>query len=542
MIGTGKKGFTSVLAALLALAVLTSCTVKESTADSASDSAVSSVMTSLNHKKEQVEIDDKNGTTYEVFLYSFADSDGDGIGDINGLISKLDYIDDFGADAIWILPVCPSPTYHKYDVKDYMDIDPQYGTMEDFENLIAESHERNIKIYTDLVLNHTSSEHPWFLAAKEYLTSLGDNEPSSDECKYFDYYSFSKEKKEGYEPLEGTDWYYEARFWGGMPDLNLDNENVRKEIEDIVKFWLDKGVDGFRLDAVTSYYTGNSDKNIAFLSWLNETVKGVKSDAYLVAECWTDFASYTSYYQSGVDSFFDFAFSDSTGALANYARGTSGIINYGNSCLNVQNTLKKYNENAVDAPFTSNHDQARCAGYYTGENADKQIRLAGGLLLMMNGNAFIYYGEELGMKGSGKDENKRAPMQWGDESITCGGPVDMDEIEMTYGTLADQQSDPYSIYNYYKEAAYLRKAWPEIARGEITVESSLSNNDVLVMFKTYEEHTIAIVVNSSEEAMDVDLSSIGEAELAGMLVMDENPVTFENGTIHLPAYSIAILE
>ena len=196
-------------------------------------------------------VDDKYRTTYEIFVGSFCDSDGDGIGDLNGIRSKLDYIEGLGFNALWLTPVHPSSTYHKYDVDDYYAIDPSFGTMEDYEALLKECHDRGIKVYLDLVLNHTSDDHGWFRAASDYLHELpADWDPDPSYCKYFDYYNFKREPADGYTQLEGTGWYYESRFWSEMPDLNLSSEAVRKEIRGIMMYWLEKGADGFRLDAV----------------------------------------------------------------------------------------------------------------------------------------------------------------------------------------------------------------------------------------------------------------------------------------------------
>ena len=191
-------------------------------------------------------IDDKYRNFYEVFVYSFCDSDGDGIGDIQGLISKLDYINDgdpttdtdLGFTGIWLMPIMPSTTYHKYDVINYKDIDKQYGTLEDFEQLIDECNKRGINVIIDLVLNHSSSQHPWFKEATNYLKTLGDGEPSVEDCKYFDYYHFQKESGKGFHKISGTDWYYEGSFWEGMPDLNWENGIIKKEFEDIAEFWI----------------------------------------------------------------------------------------------------------------------------------------------------------------------------------------------------------------------------------------------------------------------------------------------------------------
>ena len=187
-------------------------------------------------------IDDNYRNYYEIFVYSFYDSDGDCIGDLQGVIEKLDYIEYMGFNGIWLMPIMPSPTYHKYDVTDYCAIDKQYGSMEDFEELLSECHKRGINVVIDFVVNHSSSEHPWFKQACEYLRGLDEGEePDVNECPYVDYYHFSKEKESStFYQVSGTDWYYEGAFWSGMPDLNLMSDAVRNEIQTIAKFWIDK--------------------------------------------------------------------------------------------------------------------------------------------------------------------------------------------------------------------------------------------------------------------------------------------------------------
>ena len=176
-------------------------------------------------------------TTYEVFVYSFCDSDGDGIGDLPGLLSKLDYIndgdptggEDRGMTGLWLMPVFPSNTYHKYDVTDFVGIDPSYGTLEDMDALIAACHERGMTVILDLAVNHTSTAHPWFQEAARYLRSLPSGQAAvKEECPYVWYYQFAREQYEGYVPLPDSEWYYEARFWSEMPDLNLTTPEVRQ--------------------------------------------------------------------------------------------------------------------------------------------------------------------------------------------------------------------------------------------------------------------------------------------------------------------------
>ncbi len=524
--------------------------------------AVESPMIQANAGEVNV-IDDKYRTYYEVFVYSFYDSDDDGIGDIKGLTEKLDYIndgddsttDDLGLNGLWLMPIMPSTTYHKYDVIDYCDIDPEYGTLEDFKALVEECHNRDMTVIIDFVMNHTSSQHEWFLTACEYLQGLDGKEPSESECPYLGYYNFSKEKvADYYYQVPGTDWYYEGKFWSEMPDLNLENEAVRQEFSDIVDFWLEMGVDGFRLDAAKEYYSDNTTANIEVLTWFNDMVKEKKEDAYIVAEVWTEADVYAKYYESGIDSVFDFGFANSDGLIANAVKGISGYSasSYGKAVASLEERFGQYNENYVDAPFYTNHDMGRSAGYYSGDNAEAQTKMAAAMNIFMNGSVFVYYGEELGMKGSGKDENKRAPMYWTEDEQAegmCDGPKDMDEFEMLYPSYEVQKEDSTSIYSYYKQAILLRNRYPEIARGTVTFLADSSDKNLCVITKEYEGSQIMIVFNTAQDSLTLDLSSV-QAEgmdtsalsIGGMLVTGTDAVELEESNLVLPGYSVVILK
>ncbi len=221
---------------------------------------------------------------YEVFVRSFYDSNGDGIGDINGLAEKLPYIKSLGVNAIWLMPIFESPSYHGYDVTNYYKVNPDYGTNEDFVNFIKKAHKMGIKVIIDMMINHTSSKHPWFIEAS-----------SNKNSKYRNYYIWATPNTNLDEPSElGTrqwykkgDSYYNAIFWSEMPDLNFDNKAVREEMKKIAKFWLEKGVDGFRLDAAKHIYPLSREKDT--LLWWEEYAKfcrSIKKDVYLVAEVW----------------------------------------------------------------------------------------------------------------------------------------------------------------------------------------------------------------------------------------------------------------
>ncbi len=504
-------------------------------------------------------IDDNYRTYYEVFVYSFCDSDGDGIGDLQGLISKLDYINDgddntdtdLGCNGIWLMPVNPSPTYHKYDVADYYDIDSAYGTLDDFKQLMEECDKRGIKVIMDLVLNHSSSQNPWFIEACDYLRTLGDKEPDVTECPYFEYYNFSKEMGSASYQVEGSNWYYEAQFWSEMPDFNLDSEALRNEIDEIAEFWIDMGVGGFRLDAVKEYYSGNTQANIDFLNWFKDVVKAYDDDAYIVGEAWLNINEYAKYYESGIDSLFDFAFADKDGIIAKVLNGASAS-KYENTLVSLQETFGQYNENYIDAPFYTNHDMGRSAGYYSGDDSENKTKLAGAMNLLMSGSAFIYYGEELGMKGAGKDENKRAPMYWSKNSDyegMCEGPSDMDDISMKFDSLEEQENDPNSIYQYYKKVIKVRNQNPEIARGVTQYLPHDSEDTFCVIKRTYEDSEILLVFHFGEDTEELDLKGIdingreiSQAEIRAKLQTGDEEIEINDDSVKMPRYSVIVLK
>ena len=528
------------LFAVLTFAVfLTACTYKGAETPAGS-SAPLSQMEEVNSSLEKQA--DSLTTTYEIFVYSFCDSNGDGIGDLKGIVSKLDYIENLGYNSVWITPVCPSPTYHKYDVTDYRSIDPDFGTMEDFDQLAASCHDRGISLITDLVLNHTSTEHPWFKQASDYLRENDYEGADLSGCPYVDYYHFSRDFQTGYARLPGTGWYYEARFWEGMPDLNLDSETVRKEIKEIMDFWIAHGVDGFRLDAVTNYYTGNDDANIAFLSWLAKTGRETREDLYFVAEAWTDKATYARYYASGINSLFDFSFADSGGIIAGVLKGTYSAGDYASAQASAQELYASYSPYYRNAPFYTNHDMGRSAGYYAGDDGSR-TKLAGAMNILMSGNVYVYYGEELGMKGAGKDENKRAPMYWSSEDTaeTCVGPPDMDEIEMKFPSYEEQIEDPYSIWNYYRQALHIRNAFPSIANGSVHVWQDCPDGLAVYEKDDGEDEPVLIVMNINDQPGRIDLGKSEYGRLAAVLTVNEERITLDRGALGLPAYGVAVL-
>ena len=491
-------------------------------------------------------IDDNYRTFYEIFVYSFCDSDGDGIGDLQGVISKLDYLQELGIQGIWLMPIHPSTSYHKYNVSDYYAIDPAYGTMEDFDALISECEKRDIHLIIDLVLNHSGSEHPWFKEAYSYLQSLPVGaEPNVAECKYLDYYFFQKKAAGGYCEVTGTEWYYEARFNYDMPDLNLASEAVREEIRAIMEFWLNKGVAGFRLDAAKEFYSGGVEQNIEVLSFLQQTAEAIKPDVYMVAEVWEGYATIARYYESGINSIFDFEFGDSTGRIVKALRGagqSSVVSKYAPALEGANEKYAAGNPDYINAPFLSNHDVGRIAGFVMRDPG--KTKLAGAMNLFMSGSAFIYYGEEIGMVGSGNDPSKRAPMYWNaarDNGTTELPPECELPDEYPFGSLEEQVNDDASVYNYYRQAIAIRNAMPVISHGVTTCEEALNVDCISAQRKTWGDEECIILMNISPSAARVDLSAYADWTLAATLSADGYPIVLEGSDLDIAAYGIAVL-
>lgn len=504
---------------------------------------------SYKYEQELAMVDDNTRNYYEIFVYSFYDSDGDGIGDLNGVTKKLDYIQDMGFNGIWLMPIMPSPTYHKYDTTDYCNIDEQYGTLDDFKKLLEECHKRDIHVIIDFMMNHTSTQHSWFQSATKYLEGLKKNEkPSKKACPYYAYYNFvpkDQVKEQTYYQVGSTDWYYEGQFWEGMPDLNLKNKTVQKELEKAAKFWLDLGVDGFRLDGV-KYFTNGEESNIKILKWFNDYVKSQKKDAYIVSEVWDNYNVAAEYLKSGIDSTFDFSFGQSTGVIVSMVRQSQSKDvgqSFANAMLNIQDMTKEANPKATVAEFLTNHDTGRMANILVSE---EKIKMAYALELFMSGNAFVYYGEEIALTGAGKDENFRSPMYWSatDQTGITDGPEDMDEIENRFPSVEEQQADENSILNFIKRCLRLRNENPEIARGEMALIPEVKDEAICAITKEYKGSKLVMLYNMSTEEKKVTVSkdTYKYQGIRGYASTDGSEVTLSDDTVTLPPYSVVILK
>ena len=466
------------------------------------------------------------GPVYEVFVASFADGNGDRMGDLKGLAQKLDYISSLHMRGLWLMPIHPSPSYHKYDVVDYLDIDPAYGTLADFEALAAAAGQRGISLYLDLVINHTSSQHPWFLQAAQDLAS-GTDSP------YTRYYHFSQQ---GGHPVPGAPgWFYEGHFGPHMPDLDLDDPAVREEIRAILAFWLQKGADGFRLDATTHYYEENTGRNTAFLQWLVKEARALKPDVYIVGEAWKDESTVLSLYESGIDSLFPFPMAGSTGWLIPALREQRGA-DIAARVAAWDGAIRARNPSALDAPFLSNHDMGRSAGYLMYQPAN--IKQAAAVYLTMPGVPYVYYGEELGLSGSGRDENKRLPMLWGaDDNADALPPADADQSQRQKAGVAEQQADPASILSFYRQVLALRAQAPELLRGAVTA-LDLGHDALAAWQATQDGQTVTVIHNVGAKTLTIPAP---HGSLLGGWDIGSGAPELADGQLTLPPHSGCIL-
>ena len=512
------------------------------------------------NKKEEypVSIDDNYKNYYEIYVGGFYDSDGDGVGDLKGITEKLSYLndgdpkttDDLGVTGIWLMPIMPSPSYHKYDVTDYYAIDPQYGTMEDFDELVSLCNERGIDLILDLVLNHTSTQCSWFQSARKSLgiEPCGLEEcPFEEKCRehnpYCDYYNFSQTKGANMYSVPGASgWYYEAVFWDQMPDLNLDSPAVREEVLNMSKFWLDKGVKGFRLDAIIHYFGENKTKNIEFLKWYTTELQKLYPDVYLVGEAWTGQNIIKDMYASDIPSIFNYGFSNSTGTFITSVKGQKGK-DLATQIQTWQEQIKEENPNAIDATFLTNHDNARSAGALNRDLALEKMGAA--VYLLAPGNSFTYYGEEIGMTGSGKDENKRQPLVWSVTDETgipkpVSGSTNTDKPE---AGIDEQLKDKDSLLSFYRDTLRLKDLNPEIARGTVTAIDV--GNDAVCAYKCeYDGSQVYVIHNLSKESVDIKLSKdvFSDVEMRGNLKANGGTIELKDNELKMPSLSTVILK
>jgi glycosidase len=436
----------------------------------------------------------RNAIFYEIFVRSFYDTDGNGIGDFNGITQKLDYLQGLGINAIWLMPIHPSPSYHGYDVINYYAVNPEYGTMQDFKHLLDEAHKRNMHIIIDLVLNHTSSQHPFFVDAN-----------SSPDSKYRDWYVWSDAASNN-NWHQGNNGYYFGLFCDCMPDLNYRNPDVTAQMENVVRFWLkDIGVDGFRVDAAKHLIEeGNKVENTKSThDWYKgfyTFYKSVEPNAYTVGEVYGAGATLAKTYTGDqLDQIFDFEMA-------------SGFINSvsGGSNTGVYSAIKFALHDKPDfnfAIFLTNHDQNRAMSDFNGDGG--KAKAAATLLLTSPGTPFIYYGEEIGMQGRKPDEDIRLPMQWSADAnagFTTGRPWRAPDSNYPQVNVTAQDKENDSLLNHYRALIKLRQEHPALNGKDINLLET-GNPGVYAVLRSSGNEKLLVVVNLTNETVsDYQLS------------------------------------
>ena len=512
----------------------------------------------------------KEAVAYQIYPRSFMDSDGDGIGDLNGIILKLDYLKSLGIDVIWVSPFYKSPNDDcGYDISDYQDIMKEFGTMEDFDRLLAEVHKRGMKLIADLVINHTSDEHPWFIESRSsldnpkrdwYIWRDGKNgeEPNNWESIF---------SGSAWEYDEATDQYYMHLFSKKQPDLNWENEEVRQALYDMVNWWLDKGIDGFRVDAISHIkkepglkdmpnpqelkYVSSFDKhmNVEGIHTLLDDLKKNTFDQYdimTVGEANGVKVEDAHLWVGEQEGKFNMVFQfEHLGLWKDQGNQGLNLSELKKILTKWQKGLEGVGWNAL---YIENHDLARIVSTLgDDQNYWKESATALGMMyFMMQGTPFIYQGQEIGMtnvkfnqvedyqdvqstglyyskleQGMAHDDimeiiwatargNSRTPMQWSQEAnggFTTGTPWLAVNPNYEIINVEAQEKDPHSILNFYKEMIALRKSEDVFIYGSYDLVFE-EHTDIYAYTRTLDHKRVLILCNLTNKETGIELDDL----------------------------------
>ena len=503
-----------------------------------------------------IETNGKYRNMYQIFPISFADSDGNGKGDLQGIIDKLDYLKDLNYTGLWLCPIHKSSTSHHYDVEDYYSVAREFGTLAIFDDLVSKCHEKNMTIIIDLVINHTSNKHTWF--SDSYSAAKAGYVNDVDYKKY-NWVTCTGEPDPGYHKVNSSDKVaYESRFDSSMPDLNLqqvlddNNGDLATELKKIFKFWLvDHNIDGFRCDAVTQYFTNEQDKNLAFMTWMASACHELKSDCYLVGEGnWsTNSAENKAYQASGFDSYFQFGNSaKNTGYVSQTVIQQNAKAMYNGLTINRSNA-----DGGIEAPFLSTHDVPRYIGSVQARGVPANAKFAMGLFQTLAGATFTYYGDEVGMSSQSTlaDGWYRLPIEWGDSYTTDVSKMSLygvskssinHEMSYPFGTVAEQLADEDSLLNFVKKANRMRILYPELARGDAELMENPAT-PYAVIKRTYNNSSIYVAINASySETWNLDYTNYGETVVHALLARGGELTKEQSKNVAIPPQSIVIIK
>ena len=478
---------------------------------------------------------------YEIFVRSWYDTNGDGVGDLNGVTAKLDYLQRLGVSGIWLMPINPSPSYHGYDITDYRAINPQYGTMADFERLLHGAHKRGIKVIMDLVANHTSNHAPWFLAARDLHS------------RYHDWYTWATPATDlkaisatggfAWHAVPGGD-HYLGVFADVMPDLNYDDPAVRKEMIEVGKFWLKKGVDGFRLDAAQHVYLDfetDWDDPVVLkknLGWWREFHRGIDAanpHAWVVGEVWPRNPDELAPWTGALDAVFNFPLAQRLIDSAKQERDRD-------IGATLEHRAAAYRAAAHgrfgDAPLLSNHDMERVMSQLD-DNPD-HMRVAAAMLLTLPGHPFVYYGEELGMRGNKPDPHLREPMRWYRAGHGPGEPT-WEGWSAGDGPAVSVQAESAgagSLLNWYRMLIGWRRDIPALRDGSARNWRD-GNRQVAAWELDDRQGDVLVLHNLSGRVQSVDLKG---RRFNSLLRHSRPNTTLTGDRLQLPPYGSVVLQ
>ncbi len=527
----------------------------------------------------------KTAVIYEIYPRSFGDTNGDGIGDLNGITAHLDYLKNLGVDAIWITPFYPSPQVDfGYDISDYRGIDPQFGTMADFDRLIAEAKKRGIRVINDMVLNHTSDKHPWFIESESSRTNPKAN-----------WYIWKDGRANGQPPnnwqsdfghsawtyVDSRKQYYYHEFYKEQPDLNWRNQDVRKAMYDVLRFWMNKGVSGFRLDAITSLFEDVEFRDEPYLTGTDEF--GEKKLKHIYTDNLPEVHDVLKQLRQVVNEYpgrilIGETYLPNVGELAKmYGRnndelqlpmdtqlGFTNHLSVADFRRKLEDAETRINGNVPLFMF-ENHDNSRSINRYGDGKHDAEIaRLLATILLTPRDAALIYYGEELGMvdnppqrkedvrdpvgrtgwpKNKGRD-GERTPMQWnaGTDAGFSTAKSTWLPVNPDYKTLnvASESRNPTSLLNYYKILIRLRKENPQLRAGDLIMVDRDNGNVLSYVRKTSDGKAVLVSLNFTAEPQNVSVDLQGQGirgkHLKTLLASFANAQPADAAHISLPGY------
>tara|TARA_R110002167_G_scaffold169816_5_gene367794 strand:- start:9774 stop:11396 length:1623 start_codon:yes stop_codon:yes gene_type:complete len=523
----------------------------------------------------------QHGVVYQIYPRSFQDSNNDGIGDLQGLIDRLDYLNDgtsnsLGIDAIWLSPIHPSPMADfGYDITDYRDIDPIFGTLDDFDQLLQQAHQRDIRIILDLVANHTSDQHPWF---------IDSSQPGSDKADWYLWHEENTRPNNWQACFGGSGWswhpgrkaWYYHSFLPQQPDLNWRNPQVQQAIREVMEFWLARGVDGFRLDVVNLFYKAIDLKNNP-TDWF-KPARPYDRQRHIHDRDQPEMHTLLKQMRQWVDQYPNrmmvgeifIADSDNASLPASY-------------CGNGDELHLAFNLEFLRAPFSaaafrsvirkwidllghenwpnytlSNHDVKRhISRYATHEQTLDRAHLLAAMLLTLRGTPFLYYGEEIGMPEQavsrrqlqdpvgkrywplhpGRDGCRR-PMMWDSPNVFSNVTSWLPETRSEGVTVADQSHNPSSLLSWYRQLVWLRKRTPALHKGKLKLIGS--PDEVLAYERCDQQQRLLILLNFSSQAQPINLHRHAIDQCLANSQLDA-PL-FRNGSLLLRPLQALILE